>query len=120
MNARQLAKVLEFYEVTDFDGQLAILSGELADLVHNTIGQVYTDMKSAAALVGWQCRQFNGEWDMKAVNETHAWLSTRITILDFDEAVKTLPVKRATRKAAQIRAIAPLAPIEPRFANLEV
>lgn len=80
MTKNEKAQILREATDADFGGKLSELSYEAAELVHKNPRTGMT-RRFAAALLYYQAMQFNGEWDMNAVNETFDFMA-KVIILD--------------------------------------
>lgn len=102
MNKQDLKKIMFVAVNVDFQGQFAVLAGDLANLIHQAKNgrKVVTDAKHAAALLLWQARCFDGTWDAKMLDETYEWMKP-VIVADIDTAYED--VKRfLTGEPAQV------------------
>jgi hypothetical protein len=68
------------------DADLSIFEGS----AYSSFEPVYVTIKSVAALLRYQALQFNGQWDLQAVNDVAAIAKKRFRVLDSIVAKATL------------------------------
>lgn len=79
MTKAEKTRIVELAEATTFGPEYAVLAGDAADAIHAN-PRATLPARNAAALVKWQARNMNGEWDANALNEILDFMAKAIIL----------------------------------------